>query len=202
LTVGGYYTRLSDDVAFDASEGRLERIGATQRLGAVAHLITRPASWLVGSLSFTFVKATLLEPPPATAEEPQPPFSEGQSLPFVPPVVVRADVSARRTFVESLGGQRLGGRIGLGFSYLSPRPLPYSDFAAPVSLLDATAALEWGPITLSADVFNTLGSRYAAVEYSFTSDWDPNDGVRPRTPARHIAAGSPFACMFSLGVSL
>jgi len=202
LTVGGYYTRLSDDVAFDASEGRLERIGATQRLGAVAHLITRPASWLVGSLSFTFVKATLLEPPPATAEEPQPPFSEGQSLPFVPPVVVRADVSARRTFVESLGGQRFGGRVGLGFSYLSPRPLPYSDFAAPVSLLDATAALEWGPITLSADVFNTLGSRYAAVEYSFPSDWDPNDGVRPRTPARHIAAGSPFACMFSLGVSL
>ncbi|HET8932038.1 MAG TPA: TonB-dependent receptor [Polyangiales bacterium] len=197
LTVAGYYTRLSDDVAFDAAEGRLERIGATQRLGAVAHLITRPLPWLVGSLSFTFVHATLLEPPPATAEEPQPPFRAGQSLPFVPPVVVRADVSARRTLVASVVG-----RLGLGFSYLSSRPLPYGDSAAPVSLLDATAALEWSAITLSMDVFNALGSRYAAVEYSFPSDWDPNDGVRPRTPARHIAAGSPFACMFSLGVKL
>lgn len=202
LTVGGYYTRLSDDVAFDAGEGRLERIGATQRMGAVAHLITRPLPWLVGSLSFTFVHASLLEPPPATAEEPQPPFTEGQRLPFVPPVVVRADVSARRVLVPSFAGQPLGGRVGLGFSYLSPRPLPYSDFAKPVALLDATAALEWGALTLSVDLFNALGARYAAVEYSFPSDWDPNDGVRPRTPARHIAAGSPFACMFSLGVSL
>src|SRR5262249_10926024 len=34
LTLGGYYTHLSDDVAFDADEGRLSRIGQTQRLGA------------------------------------------------------------------------------------------------------------------------------------------------------------------------
>jgi iron complex outermembrane recepter protein len=202
LTVGGYYTRLSDDVAFEAEEGRLERIGATQRLGAVAHVLTRPTDWLVGSVSFTFVRATLLEPPPPTAEEPQPPFREGQNLPFVPPVVVRADVSARRILVRSVGGLPLQGRLGVGFSYLSPRPLPYADFAAPVSLLDATAGLDWGALTLSADVFNALDARYAAVEYSFPSDWAPNDGVRPRIPARHIAAGSPFALMVSLGVRL
>lgn len=202
LSVGGYYTRLSDDVAFAAAEGRLERIGATERVGAVAHLVTRPAGWLVGSLSFTFVRATLLEPPPPTAEEPQPPFASGQSLPFVPPVVVRADLGARRQLLRSVGGQALDGRIGLGFSYLSPRPLPYSDFADPVALLDASAALQWSALTLGLDVFNALGAQYAAVEYSFPSDWNPNDGLRPRTPARHIAAGSPFACMLSLGVTL
>src|SRR5690606_1325375 len=83
LTLGGYYTHLSDDVAFDAAEGRLERIGATQRVGAVAHAVARPWRGWVGSCSVTFVDATLLEPPPPTAEEPQPPFAAGQRLPFV-----------------------------------------------------------------------------------------------------------------------
>jgi iron complex outermembrane receptor protein len=202
LTLGGYYTHLSDDVAFDAAEGRLERIGATERIGAVLHAVTRPLPGWVGSLSFTWVDATLLEPPPPTAEEPQPAFSEGQNLPFVPPIVVRADLGTRRTFIEGLGGRPFGGRAGLGFSFLSPRPLPYGDFADPVALLDASAALSWGPLELSFELFNALNSSYAAVEYSFPSDWDPNDGLRPRTPARHTAAGAPLSCMLSLGVTL
>jgi len=92
FTLGGYYTTLSDDVAFDASEGALTRIGATQRAGAIATIIARPVDWFVGAVSATYVDATLLEPPPPTAEEPLPPFAEGESLPFIPPLVVRADV--------------------------------------------------------------------------------------------------------------
>ena len=140
---------MSDDVAFHAEEGRLERIGATQRLGGVLHAVTRPFDWMVGSLSLTFVDATLLGlAPPATAEEPQPPFVEGQNLPFVPPIVVRADQGVRKTLIQNIGGQRLDGRAGLGFSFLSPRPLPYGDFAAPVSLLDASAAVAWGTLII------------------------------------------------------
>jgi iron complex outermembrane recepter protein len=202
LTVGGYYTHLSDDVAFDAGEGRLERIGATERIGAVLHAVTRPMPGWVGSLSFTFVDATLLQPPPPTAEEPQPAFSEGQNLPFVPPIVVRADLGAHQTFIEGLAGRSLDGRTGLGFSFLSPRPLPYGAFADPVALLDASAALSWGPIELAFELFNALSSTYAAVEYSFPSDWEPNDGVRPRTPARHTAAGAPLSYLLSLRVTL
>lgn len=202
LTIGGYYTHLSDDVAFEAEEGRLERIGATRRWGAVAHVLARPLSWLTASGSFTFVDATLLEPPPASAEEPQPPFAEGQNLPFVPPIVVRADVGARHTFVQRLAGHPFWGRAGIGLSYLSARPLPYGDQADPFALLDASAGLGWGPVELGLEVFNLLDTRYAAVEYSFASDWDPNDGVRPRTPARHTSAGAPFSWMVSLGVTL
>ena len=202
LKAGGFFTHLSDDVAFDTEEGRLERIGATQRLGAVFHAVTRPFDWAVGSLSVTYVDATLLEPPPATAEEPQPAFVEGQNLPFVPPVVLRADQGVQGTLVQNVGGQRLDGRAGLGYSYLSPRPLPYGGFAAPVSLLDASAALSWGPVNLSLEVFNALNAQYAAIEYSFPSDWSPNDGFRSRVPQRHIAAGSPLSWMLSLGVRL
>ena len=202
LAVSSFYTRLSADVAFDATEGRLERIGATQRLGAVAHAVTRPVGWLVGALSFTFVDATLLEPPPPTAEEPQPPFVEGQNLPFVPPIVIRADLGARYTFINNLRGRPLSARAGLGFSFLSPRPLPYGDFADSVALLDASVGVSWGSVEFGVELFNALNSRYATVEYSFASDWDPNDGVRPRTPARHTAAGAPLSWLASLGVTL
>lgn len=201
VSLAGFYTHLSDDVAFDAAEGRLERIGATERLGAVAYAVTRPTSWLVGSTSLTVVDAALLEPPPATAEEPQPPFVAGQNLPFVPPVVVRADLGAKQTLRHDLGGAAFGTRAGLGFSFLSARPLPYGDFAEPVALLDASAGLTWGPAELSFELFNLFDSQYAAVERTFASDWDPNDGVRPRVPARHTAAGAPLSWLISLGVT-
>ena len=197
-----YYTRLSDDVAFDAGEGRLERIGATRRVGATAHAVTRPLPWLVASASMTYVKATLLEPPPATADEPFPPFQRGQDLPFVPPLVVRADLGARGTLVRNVGGEPLGGRLGVGYSLLSARPLPYGDRSPPVSLLDASAGLSWGPLELGIEVFNVLNSTYAAIEYSFPSDWNPDDPVRPRTPARHTSAGTPLSWMLSLEVKL
>lgn len=202
LTVGGYYTHLSDDIAFEAAEGRLERTGATERLGAVAHATTRPTSWFVGSLSFTFVDATLLEPPPPTADEPQPPFTQGQNLPFVPPVVIRADLGVRRPILSSLGGARLVWEAGVGFSYLSARPLPYAEFAEPLALLDGSTGIAWGSLELAIEVFNVLNSTYAAVEYSFPSDWESDDGIRPRTPARHTSAGAPRSLMTSLGVTL
>ncbi len=202
LNLGGYYTHLSDDVAFSASDSQLERIGATQRLGGVFHLVTRPNDWLVGSLSVTYVHATLLEQPPSSAEEPQPPFSEGQHLPFIPPLVVRADVGVKKPLSQTFGGQRLTLKSGIGFSYLSSRPLPFGDFAEPVTLLDVSGGITWGPLELMIEVFNALDAEYAAVEFSFPSDWNPNDGFRPRTPARHMSAGSPLGWMASLGVQL
>lgn len=200
VTLAGYATELSDDVAFDAEEGRLERIGRTRRLGAVLHGRARPLDWLIGAVSVTFVDAELLEPPPATAEEPQPPFRAGQNLPFVPPWVARLDLGARPTLAEGAGRWDLTGRGGLGFSLLSARPLPFGDFAEPVALLDASVGLGWGPLELAFEAFNLLNRRYAASELSFASSWDP-DGARPRTPARHFAAGSPRAWLVTLGVS-
>lgn len=202
LTLGGFYTRLSDDIVFDAGEGRLERIGGTRRRGATAQLLSRPAPWLVQSLSLTVVDASLLEPPPPTAEDPQPPFVRGQRLPFVPPVVVRVDLGAERPLWTPADRYRLVGRAGVGFSFLSPRPLPYGDQSAAVGLLDASLGAKLEPFELRLEAFNLLGRRYAALEYSFPSDWEPNDGVRPRTPARHIAAGAPRTFLISLGVSL
>ena len=202
VSVGGFYTRLSDDIAFEADEGRLERIGATERLGGTFHAVTRPLPWLVSAISLTYIKASLLEPPPATAEEPQPPFVKGQSLPFIPPLVVRVDLGLEQAIINHLGAYPLNAQLGLGFSYLSSRPMPFSVFSEPVALLDVSAGLSWGALELSFELYNALNGQYAAVEYAFASDWSPNDGVRTRLPSRHISAGAPLSWMLSLGVKL
>jgi iron complex outermembrane receptor protein len=184
-----YGTHLSTDLAFDPGEGSITRIGPTTRLGAVAHLVARPVPWVVASLSITYVHATLDAPPPATADNPSPPYTPGELLPYVPPVVVRADVAVEHHLVR-IAGEPLRGRAGVGFSYLSPRPLPYGTFGDPVVLLDASASVRYRNVELGAEAYNLTGAKYAATEYSFTSDW----GTRPipsLVPARHIAAGAP-----------
>jgi hypothetical protein len=80
--------------------------------------------------------------------------------------------------------------------------LPFGELSDPVSLLDSSAALTWGPLDLSFQIFNLLDARYAAVDFNFPSDWNPDDGTRPRTPARHISAGAPLSWLLSLGVTL
>ncbi|MEZ4445123.1 MAG: TonB family protein [Polyangiaceae bacterium] len=201
LTLAGYLTHLSDDVAFEAREGRLERIGASRRLGGVLHVVARPASWLVAAASVTVVDAVLLEPPPPTAEDPQPPFVDRQRLPYVPSVLGRVDAGARHTLLRDLGGQELRGRIGTGATFLGPRPLPFGGQASPAALLDAGAAIGWGPLELGMDVFNILDVAYAASVFNFPSDWDP-DTPRRRTPEVHTAAGPPLSWLASLEVKL
>jgi outer membrane receptor protein involved in Fe transport len=201
LTLTGYTTHLSDDIAFDAEAGRLERIGATRRMGGVLYTQIRPLAWVVGALSVTYVDAQLLEPPPATAEEPQPPFRAGQNLPYVPPVVVRLDLGARPLLAKSVGAWDLVGRAGAGYSYLAPRPLPFGAAARPVSVLDASLGAVWGPFDLGFEMYNLLDTRYASNEFNFASNWDP-EGAPTRAPARHIAAGAPRTWLVTLGVSL
>ena len=198
LTGAGYATFLSTDLVFDPQEGRLEKIGPTSRVGAVGHLVARPWSWSLLSLSVTYVHATLDAPPPATAQNPSPGFVPGQLLPYVPPLVVRADAAVNRELVE-LWHRPLSGRLGVGFTFLSPRPLPFSQQANPVSLLDLSAGLRWWFVELGIEVYNVAGSRYAATEYSFVSDWGTRD-VPSLVPARHIAAGAPRTVLGSLGL--
>ncbi len=211
LNASLYWTHVSDDVAFEAREGRLERLGASRRMGATLFARANPWEGVVGAVSVTYVDASLLEPPPATPDNPTPAFEKGQNLPLVPPLVVRADVGAHQTLwskhpgVGPTDGETpfdvLDGHVGTGFSFLSSRPLPYGAFADPVSLLDLSAGLDWGPFHLTLEVFNVLNARYAAVEYNFASNWDPS-AVPTRTPARHIAAGAPRTWMAVLEVSL
>lgn len=200
LRASAYYTHLGQDVVFEATEGRAEPVGPSTRVGAVVYGELRPWSWLRAAASFTYVRATLDDPPPRTAADPSPPFTKGQRLAYVPPVVLRLDGSAEHALAE-LRDILLVGHLGAGFTYWSPRPLPYSEQTASVALLDATAGLRYGIFDLDCSLLNVTDARYAALELTAASNWDPN-GVPSRIPMRHVMAGAPRTWLLTLGVRL
>jgi hypothetical protein len=198
FTGAGYYTALSQDLAFDPQEGALEKIGPTTRRGLVAHLLGHPWSFLTTSLSVTTVGATLDAPPPPTPDNPTPPYRSGERLPYVPPVVVRGDVALTGT-LRTRWSQPIAGKLGLGFNYLSRRPLPYGQFGNDVGLLDGSASVRWRALELGIEVWNLLDLRYAQNEYAFVSNWGRTD-LPSLIPARHLVAGAPRSFLGSLAV--
>ena len=200
VKLSGYYTHLSDDLVFEPRDAQLERVGATRRLGFALNAQVRPLDWIVLAGSLTYVDAEILEPPPATDDNPEPYFVSGQNLPYVPPVVIRIDAGLHRELLE-LGPFPLSVRAGAGFSFLSERPLPYGESTEAVALLDLSAGVGWGPVRLGFEVFNLFDSRYEAVAYSFASHWD-TDSARSRLAARHFSAGSPRSFMGTLELQL
>ena len=200
LTLTGYRTWLNNDVFFEAAEGRLENIGPTSRTGFVFYAATNPLPWLTGAFSVTYVRAVLEGPAPPTVENPTPAFDQGDLLPFVPPWVIRLDVGAGDDLVD-LWKYPLHGHIGLGYTYIGSRPLPFSQSAQPFSLLDLSGRLSWWFLELGFQVFNLLDKQYAGNEFQFVSDWDPAE-VGSRIPARHISAGRPRTYFFTIGIQL
>ncbi len=201
LTASAYATYLSNDSVFEASEGVLTRVGASLRTGAVVYAKLRPTDWLLSSLSATYVHATLLEPPPPTASEPAPPFTKGQPLPYVPPLVLRLDTTVKTTLMRKLGAHTLEGRAGLGFTYLAPRPLPSNLSGESTALLDASLGVLWNRIDLSISGFNLLNLNYSARDYFYTSNWDPSTAPS-RIAEKHINAGPPLSIMANLAITL
>lgn len=200
LRATAYYTHLGQDVVFEASEGRAEPAGPSTRVGTVLYGELRPWPFLRAALSATYVHATLDGPPPRTAEDPTPAFEKGQRLPYVPPWVLRADLSYERALAE-LWHEPLQGRAGAGFTYWSERPLPYGEYADRVALLDLALGLSYRMFELDCSLFNLVDSRYSALELSAVSNWDPAQPPS-RLPMRHVMAGAPRTWLLTLGVRL
>jgi len=196
LSAVAYQTALSYDLAFDPSE----RIGPTTRRGLVGYLVANPTAWLSSALSATFVHATLDSPPVPTPESPSPPYVTGQTLPYVPPLVVRNDLAV--VFAQGeVGGQPVSWKLGYGTTFLSSRPLPYSQFSPALFLVDGTVAMRRDWLELTLDVTNVFDARYADTEYAFVSNW-LSTPIPSRVPARHVAAGAPRTLLFTVTVYL
>jgi len=200
FTVAGYGTFLSNDLIFDPTEGSTTQVGPTRRPGFVAYLVARPWPWLLVSASVTYVHATLDAPPPASAQNPAPPFTPGELLPYVPPVIFRADIGFHKDLNKKLWQKPVGLRAGLGFTHLSARPLPFGQFTDAVSLLDLSAGIKWWFLDLGVEAFNVAGLQYASVAYSYVSNWQTT-AVPSLIPAQHITAGAPRTFMGTLGLT-
>ena len=200
LALTGFFTKLNNDLIFEAHEARFEPIGPTTRIGAVFYTQARPLPWLFGAFSVTYVKATLDETPAPEPGEPASGLQAGDPIPFVPPWLLRLDVGASEDLVD-LGKHPLHGKLGFGYTFLSERPLRFSQTSPRVSLLELNAGLSWWFLELGFQVFNLLDTRYAAQEFVFESNWDPSSPPSGQ-PARHVAAGAPRTFLFQIGFRL
>ncbi|MCL2725669.1 MAG: TonB-dependent receptor [Polyangiaceae bacterium] len=200
LTAALYETDLSYDLAFDPTTARLERIGPTTRRGFVGYFVAKPAPFMNVALSATYVHATLDSPPVPTPDNPTPAFVSGQALPYVPPLLLRADVGFAKKWGVVMG-KELAWRAGYALTFLSARPLPYSQSSPAVFLIDGTASVRRDFLELSLDILNLLNAEYADTEYAFVSNWQTTP-IPSRVPARHITAGAPRTILASLTVWL
>ena len=186
--LAGFYTYLDKDYVFDPTTARTTPIGDTTRTGGVFSLIAHPFKGLTIAGSWTYAHAVLQGPPLATPENPTPSEKKGDLVPYVPPHVGRLD-AAWQAKVVSLNTSPLHWKVGLGASYLSRRPLPYSQWSDPVFLLDVSSEISWREWTFKLEITNALNARWHDMEFQFVSQWDPNRTTP--MPARHFVAGAP-----------
>jgi TonB family protein len=192
LTAAAFITKLSQDLSFEALEGSFTTIGPTTRKGVVAYFQAAPTEGLTSSVSFTGVQATLDNPDVAAGE--------GKKVPFIPPVVIRADVGYKRAIVP-LWNKPLEGRIGYGATFLSPRPLTDTLDSPAVFVVDATAGIKRDNVEIGVDIYNLFNQKYAEQEYFYASNWRLSP-ANPAIPVEHISPGAPFTCLVSLTLTL
>ncbi|MBU1242639.1 TonB-dependent receptor [Myxococcota bacterium] len=195
--LSAFYTYLDKDYIFDPTTARTTPIGDTTRTGGVFSVHARPWRELTLSASWTYAQAVLEGPPLATPENPTPGEKKGDLVPYVPPHVGRVDLSWNRRVVD-LGGAPVAISAGLGSSYLSRRPLPYSEWADPVFLLDLQAQVTWREFSFRLEATNVLDSRWHDMDFNFVSQWNPDQSTN--LPARHFVAGAPRTIMGTLEI--
>lgn len=187
-SIAGFYTSLSDDLVFDPTTTRNERVPSTARKGLAAEAVLRPTPSFLFSSSATYTHASFTEGD-AT-------FGKGDLLPYVPQLVVRTDVTYKRTLAHVFA-RDLVGRVGSGLEGLVNRPLPYSETGRNVFLIDASAGLRLKEIELGLDVFNLLDANWYDGQFVYASNF-PRAATPSRIPARHVTIGPPRTLFFTL----
>ncbi len=189
-SVAAFRTVLSDDLLFDQSTARNERVPATSRQGLAASIVAQPSSWLVSNTSLTYARAMF--------EESGGQYEAGNLLPYVPQLVGRTEL-AFEPVLASVGSQALRSHFGSGMTYLGRRPLPYGELGHDVFLVDASAELRWGPYETRLEVFNLLDADWYDGEFVYASDFG---GGASLVPTRHVTVGPPRTVLWSVAIYL
>jgi hypothetical protein len=178
-----FETWVGNELVFEPEAGGLETQRASTRSGFVGSLLVRPLDWLLASASLSFVRATFET---QTA-------GGNHYVPSVPPILFRADVSARGTLV-SVGGRPILGRAGVGYTFMAGRHLTDAVVGPSASILNLRLGARYGWVELGLDVYNALGLEYPDDEQAYYSNWSTLSGQQGQPPAsfaRHISAAPP-----------
>lgn len=192
LVVAGFRTTLSDDLVFDEATSRNEAVPGTLRVGCVADLVAEPIEWFSSALGFTYTRATFRESGGR--------YAVGDTVPFVPEVVLRLDLGAKGS-LASLGLGKLTGRVGAAVSSLYRRPLPFAELGSDVFLVDAVAGARLAGFELTLEAWNVLNRAWNDGEFVYASNF-ARGSASSQVPTRHVTTGAPRAFLLSLALTI
>lgn len=182
-----FYTHVDKDLFFNQTVGRNTLSGGTTRLGVVA-AARATASFLDAAVHVTWARATFDE--------------DGLLVPYVPDLVVRADLAANGAVPRlRVGGAPIIASLGLGFTYVAPRALPLSERGDAYALVDVSAQLRMRGLAIGLSAENLLNRQYRLSEFNYASDFRSRS-YPTLVAERHFVAGPPLGLFATVTVYL
>src|SRR6185437_11226661 len=128
------------------------------------------------------------------------PATDGLLVPYVPEIVVRSDNALFHDLPWTVLGRTFRASLGVGTSYVGPRPLPYGQTSDTIFVWDANASIKWRPLELSLTMNNIFNAQYKSGEYNYASYFLHNGlpAFPNLVPARAFTAGAPRQILVSL----
>jgi iron complex outermembrane receptor protein len=188
-TFSAFETHVANELVFEATSGGFTTEAASIRRGLVGSAVAKPTHWLLASVAGSLSSATFTTLVPGVSH----------FVPNIPPFLFRADVTAHGV-VGNVRGKPLGGRVGLGYTFLAGRHLTDTIVGPADNVLNGQAALRYQNVELGVEGYNLLALEYADDREYYVSNWS----VRPGTPlaasATHITAAPPLTVLGTLGL--
>jgi len=184
-----FETRVANELVFEATSGGFTTEGASVRRGVVGSIVSKPEPWLLASLAGSVSSATFTTLAPGISHY----------VPNIPPLLVRADVTAHRTLATPRG-KPLGGRVGFGYTFLAGRHLTDKIVGPADHVLNGHAALRYDRFELGVEGFNLLARKYADDREYYYSNWSTQPGTARATPAMHVSAAPPLALLGTFSI--
>ena len=181
-----FVTHVDRDLIFNETEGRATLANGTTRSGWSGSGRVTGKFFDVAS-SLTLVQAKFDD--------------TGMRVPYAPGLVFRADGALFGSLPIKIMGHALYGTLGVGVSYVAPRPLPLSETSDPIFLVDAGASLRFRWITFGIQSTNLFGNEYKSAEYNYVSDFR-SQGYPTLVASRHFIAGEPRGVFGTITIQL
>ena len=183
------FAQIDKDIVFSAEAGRNVVAGASTRHAVLLGSRATLGEWLDVLLNIGWAHATL--------------DATGELFPYIPQLVLRLDVAASGPLFDwRIGGVPVTGRVGLGFTYVPGRPLPYQETGDPFHLMNLGGDVRLWHVSLGIEMRNLLDLRYRQSEFNYASNFVAPDAAPSRVPTRHFVAGEPFSFFATLTLHL
>jgi TonB family protein len=191
-TLSLFETWVANEIVFEATSGGFTTEGSSIRRGIVASAVAKPFAWLLASVAASVTSGTFNTLVAGVVHY----------IPQVPPVVLRADVTARGKLMD-IGQRPLTGRVGVGYTFLAGRYLTEINdtIKGPSNnILNANASVRYANVEIGVDAFNLLNLHYADDEEYYVSNWSVKPGTPLASSAIHVIAAPPLTVLGSLAL--